>query len=69
MAGPTEQDLKENVAFSFVDGGEGCLRRGDMLLHMVNHKIHHRGSVADMLYSLWLKPPNLDLPVLLRDSP
>lgn len=65
----TEQDLQENVAFRFIDGGEGCLGRGDMLLHVVNHKTYHRGYVADMLYGLGLKPPTLDLPVFLRDVP
>jgi uncharacterized damage-inducible protein DinB len=61
------QDLQESVDFRFVDGGAGRLTRGDMLLHVVNHKTYHRGYVADMLYGLGLKPPTMDLPVFLRD--
>ncbi len=64
-----EKHLDESVAFRFVDGGEGCLSRGDMLLHVMNHKTYHRGYVADMLYGLGFKPPTLDLPVFLRDFP
>jgi uncharacterized damage-inducible protein DinB len=54
--------------FSFVDGGKGALSRGDMLLHVSNHKAYHRGYVADMLYESGLKPPTTDLPVFLRDA-
>ena len=57
----------EAVQFRFVDGGPGTLRRGDMLLHIVNHKTYHRGYVAEMLYESALKPPTIDLPVYLRD--
>ena len=59
----------EVVPFKFVDGGEGALTRGDMLLHIVNHKTYHRGFVADMLYQAGAKPPVMDLPVFLRDVP
>lgn len=65
----TGQDLQQAIEFRFVDGGAGCLTRGDMLLHVVNHKTYHRGYVADMLYGLGLKPPTMDLPVFLRDVP
>lgn len=59
----------EVVQFKFVDGGLGALARGDMLLHIVNHKTYHRGVVADMLYQAKSKPPVMDLPVFLRDVP
>ncbi len=58
----------EVLHFSFVDGGPGAMSRGDMLLHVVNHKTYHRGYVADMLYQLGAKPPVMDLPVFLRDA-
>jgi uncharacterized damage-inducible protein DinB len=57
------------VRFSFVDGGAGAMTRGDMLLHVVNHKTYHRGYVAQMLYQASLRPPTMDLPVFLRDVP
>ncbi|WP_254606992.1 DinB family protein [Rhodoferax sp. BAB1] len=59
----------EVVDFRFVDGGAGAMRRGDMLLHVVNHKTYHRGYVADMLYQAGCRPPVMDLPVFLRDVP
>jgi uncharacterized damage-inducible protein DinB len=58
----------EVVQFRFVDGGEGAMRRGDMLLHIVNHKTFHRGYVADMMYQVPARPPSMDLPVFLRDA-
>lgn len=64
----TEETLAGKIDFRFVDGGAGCMRRGDILLHVINHKTYHRGYVADMLYGLGLKPPTLDLPVFLRDA-
>ncbi len=59
----------EVVHFKFVDGGAGAMTRGDMLLHVVNHKTYHRGYVADMLYQAAARPPTMDLPVFLRDVP
>lgn len=60
--------LAQVLAFSFVDGGSGAMRRGDMLRHVVNHKTYHRGYVADMLCESGLRPPTIDLPVFLRDA-
>lgn len=59
----------EIVHFKFVDGGDGAMSRGHMLLHVVNHKTYHRGYVADLLYQAGLRPPVMDLPVFLRDAP
>jgi uncharacterized damage-inducible protein DinB len=59
----------EVVHFKFVDGGAGAMSRGDMLLHVVNHKTYHRGYVADLLYQAGARPPVMDLPVFLRDAP
>ena len=59
----------EVVHFGFVDGGSGTMTRGDILLHVVNHKTYHRGVVADMLYQASTRPPTMDLPVFLRDVP
>jgi uncharacterized damage-inducible protein DinB len=67
--GLDEGGLNEMVDFSFVDGGAGSMSRGDILLHVVNHKTYHRGYVADMLYQASSRPPVMDLPVFLRDVP
>lgn len=67
--GLTDVAHDEVVNFRFVDGGAGAMRRGDILLHIVNHKTYHRGYVADMLYQAGSHPPVMDLPVFLRDEP
>jgi uncharacterized damage-inducible protein DinB len=58
----------EVVQFRFVDGGAGAMTRGDMLLHVVNHKTYHRGWVADMFFQDKARPPQMDLPVYLRET-
>lgn len=65
----TAEQHDEVLHFRFVDGGAGAMSRGDMLLHVVNHKTYHRGYVADMLYQAGARPPVMDLPVFLRDEP
>jgi uncharacterized damage-inducible protein DinB len=59
----------EPVHFEFVGGGAGAMTRGDILLHVVNHKTYHRGYVAQMLYDAGTRPPTMDLPVFIRDVP
>jgi uncharacterized damage-inducible protein DinB len=64
----SEKAYSEVVNFEFVGGGPGAMTRGDMLLHIVNHKTYHRGFVAQMLYQASQRPPVMDLPVFLRDA-
>jgi uncharacterized damage-inducible protein DinB len=63
----SEAKHDEVVHFTFVDGVPGAMTRGDILLHVVNHKSYHRGYVADMIYQVPARPPTMDLPVFLRD--
>jgi uncharacterized damage-inducible protein DinB len=65
----TQASHDEVVRFEFVGGGAGEMTRGDILLHVVNHKTYHRGHVADMFYQVPARPPTTDLPVFLRDAP
>lgn len=58
----------EPVSFRFVDGGAGEMTRGDILLHIVNHKTYHRGWVADMFFQDGARPPAMDLTVFVRDG-
>jgi uncharacterized damage-inducible protein DinB len=66
--GVSDGQHDETVHFKFVDGGAGAMTRGDILLHVVNHKTYHRGYVADLLYQAGSRPPVMDLPVFLRDA-
>jgi uncharacterized damage-inducible protein DinB len=63
-----EQACAETVQFTFIGGGEGAMRRGDILLHVVNHATYHRGHVAMMMYSLSASVPTTDLPVFMREA-
>jgi uncharacterized damage-inducible protein DinB len=64
----SESLLSEKLHFSFVDGGAGEMSRGDILIHVCNHKAFHRGHLGDMFYQSGYKPPSIDLPVYLRDA-
>jgi uncharacterized damage-inducible protein DinB len=64
----SEPLLNEKVCFSFVDGGAGEMTRGDILIHICNHKAFHRGHIGDMFYQSGFRPPSIDLPVFIRDA-
>lgn len=63
-----EAACDETLRFTFIGGGEGEMRRGEILAHVMNHATYHRGHVAMMMYGLSVPPPTTDLPVFLRDS-
>ena len=60
--------LNETVSFTLIGGNAGTMRRGDILLHVVNHTSYHRGWVADMFFEVPTHPPTTDLPVFLRSG-
>ena len=64
----TADTCNEIVDFTFIGGGEGALRREDMLLHVVNHTTYHRGHITAMLNQMGMQPQATDLPVFLRDT-
>jgi uncharacterized damage-inducible protein DinB len=63
-----ESACEETIRFTFIGGGDGAMRRGDILLHVANHATYHRGHIAMMMYSLSAQPPTTDLPVYLRET-
>jgi uncharacterized damage-inducible protein DinB len=62
-----EQACEGTIRFTFIGGGEGTLRRSEILLHVVNHATYHRGHIAMMMYGLSASVPTTDLPVYLRE--
>jgi len=56
-------DLGEVVRFGFIDGGEGAMTRGEILLHVVNHATYHRGHIGAMLNGAGFGLASSDLPV------
>ena len=63
-----EQACDETIHFTFIGGGEGTMRRGDIVLHVVNHATYHRGHIATMMYGMSTPLPATDLPVFLREA-
>jgi len=62
----SEEQLKEVLSFSFLNGEKSAMTREAMLLHISNHSTYHRGHIADMLYNLGEKPPTSDFPVYIQ---
>jgi uncharacterized damage-inducible protein DinB len=56
----SDATLAEQVNFKFVSGQNGTLRRGGILLHIVNHATYHRGWVSDLFFQIPAKPPTTD---------
>jgi len=61
----TEEQFNERLAFNFVTGQPGNMTRGEMFLHIINHKTYHRGWVSQMFFDAGAKPPQTDLCVYL----
>ena len=65
----TETEADEMVGFTLIGGNRGAMRRGDIMLHVVNHTSYHRGFVADLFFQVPARPPLTDLPVFLMQHP
>jgi uncharacterized damage-inducible protein DinB len=63
LSGPAAAEV---VNFTFIGGAAGSMTRGEIVLHVVNHKTYHRGHIADMMFQIPATPPTTDLPVFLR---
>jgi uncharacterized damage-inducible protein DinB len=68
VAEQSEVSLDEDVAFTFVNGAKGSMKRGEMFLHLVTHASYHRGWVAEMFFEAGARPPQPDLSVFLCES-
>lgn len=62
-----ETSCAEIVNFSFIGAGNGSMSRGEIVLHVVNHRTYHRGHIGSMIYQVPGEPPTTDLPVFLRE--
>ena len=67
VAAQSEATLEEQVRFRFIGGEESTMRRGAILLHVVNHATYHRGWIAEMFFQVPARNPATDLPVFLSD--
>ena len=64
----TEAAAEELIRFTLIGGNQGAMRRGDVMLHVVNHTSYHRGFVADLFFQVPARPPLTDLPIFLRET-
>jgi uncharacterized damage-inducible protein DinB len=64
----TDTQAEQILRFKLIGGHRGEMRRGDVMLHVVNHTSYHRGFVADMFCQVPAQPPATDLPVFLRET-
>jgi uncharacterized damage-inducible protein DinB len=65
----SETSLAETVSFTFINGTNAAMQRGEMLLHLVTHGSYHRGWVAEMFFEAGTRPPETDLSVFLCEAP
>lgn len=68
-AAQSEASLDEAVPFTFINGTQGSMRRGEMFLHLATHGSYHRGWVAEMFFEAGSRPPQPDLSVFLCEAP
>lgn len=57
VQGLSADQLRERIAFDFVDGDAGCMSREEMLAHIVSHGGYHRGAVGRIMAQLSIAPP------------
>jgi uncharacterized damage-inducible protein DinB len=50
--------LSEIVEFTFTSGSPGRMSREEILLHVITHSVYHRGSIAQVLKSISVVPPD-----------
>jgi uncharacterized damage-inducible protein DinB len=68
-AAQNQASLDEDVPFTFVNGTQASMRRGEMFLHLLTHGSYHRGWVAEMFLEAGARPPQPDLSVFLCEAP
>lgn len=62
-----ETALASNISYRSTAGTAFKILMAPPLDHFFNHQTHHRGQEHDMLCQTGTKPPQLDLPGLIRE--
>ncbi|MCC3861917.1 DinB family protein [Pseudemcibacter aquimaris] len=63
----SQNELEEDIQFTFIDGKRGKMTRTNILMHLVNHATYHRGFISTLLYPIKSDGAANDLTVFLRD--
>jgi uncharacterized damage-inducible protein DinB len=53
----SDEALAASLSFQFTDGDAGRMSREEMLFHVLTHGAYHRGSVGQVLKSIFVVPP------------
>lgn len=56
VGGIGAERLSENLTFTFTDGSNGRMSRGEMLAHVATHGDYHRGAVGRIMPELSVAP-------------
>lgn len=62
----SSDQLESTVHFAFIGGGQGKMKEGEILQHVINHASYHRGHIEGVMYQLRIEPPTTDIPVFLQ---
>jgi len=62
----SDNELGETIGFTFIGGGEGTMKKYQILQHVVNHASYHRGHIEGVMYQMQIEPPTTDIPVFLQ---
>ena len=57
VATMSQEELDEDIEFTFTDGALGRMSREEMLAHVVTHGGYHRGAVGRIMAQLAIAPP------------
>jgi len=64
----SEPDLSDELRYSSTEGDLVIITKGDLLLHMFMHQIHHRGQISCLLSQSKIDYGVTDLPVIVPEG-
>ncbi|PRC91496.1 DinB family protein [Solimicrobium silvestre] len=63
-----QNQLQDDLSFTFVDSDTGKMSREEMLFHLITHGGYHRGAVGRILAQLSIAPPRDVFTKFLHDT-
>ncbi len=63
----TNEELNQQVDFTFINGSVGRMTKLEIIMHIVNHTSYHRGFVDELVMEIPAEAPATDFPVYLNE--